>query len=57
MTGQSQESLTYHSNPSRWEPRGETDALRAASRGQEFVLDLDNYQGVKLWVEKQIFTS
>jgi len=48
--------LTYHSNENRWDSLGDTVALRAASRGQEFVLDLDQYPGVKSWLENQIFT-
>ena len=32
-------ALTYHANPIRWRTQGERVLLRAASRGQEFVLD------------------
>lgn len=43
-------ALSYHENPERW-LLGEGEViLRAASRGQEFVLDLDLYPEVTDWL-------
>lgn len=42
--------LSYHADNSRWEPGIDGTLLRAASRGQEFVLDLDEYPSVREWL-------
>jgi len=41
--------LTYHANPLRWTVDGERVLLRAASRGQEFVLDAAEYPDATAW--------
>jgi len=45
-------SLSYHHNPERWhlDESGECCRLRCAARGQEFVLDLEQYPGVCKWL-------
>ena len=48
--------LTYHSKPDRWRPHGRHTYLQSASRGQEFVLDLDQYPDVTDWLMESIFT-
>ncbi|MEC7816763.1 MAG: hypothetical protein VX939_10850 [Pseudomonadota bacterium] len=47
-----QSALSYHHNPERWRDGDEpgTCRLRSAARGQEFVLDLDQYPGVAEWL-------
>lgn len=48
--------LSYHADPTRWSPLDdETVSLKLVSRGQEFVLDVDHYPGVKHWLDTQIF--
>jgi len=47
-----QSPLTFHGDPKRWSPRGDRVRLRAASRGQEFVLDLDRYPEVCEWISR-----
>lgn len=42
--------LTHHHDPDRWSSHCGRALLRAASRGQEFVLDLDLYPEVLEWV-------
>ncbi|WP_278802209.1 hypothetical protein [Marinobacter nauticus] len=44
--------LSYHHNPERWrlEDSGEYCRLKCAARGQEFVLDLEQYPGVSEWL-------
>ncbi|PVY76826.1 hypothetical protein C8D92_10457 [Tamilnaduibacter salinus] len=50
LPGADRPPLSYHSQPDRW-TTGEADCrLRCAARGQEFVLDLDDYPGVLDWV-------
>ncbi|WP_237057309.1 hypothetical protein [Microbulbifer sediminum] len=48
------EPLTYHTNRWRWEPDKEDPAtycrLQSAARGQEFVLDIDQYPGATEWL-------
>ena len=48
--------LTYHGNLDRWNPEEEYAYLQSVSRGQEFVLDLDQYPGVTDWLVQSIFT-
>jgi hypothetical protein len=43
-------ALTYHSSSARWTKVGGRVLLQAASRGQEFVLDADEYPEVMDWV-------
>ena len=42
--------LTYHGDQSRWEKVKDGVILRAASRGQEFVLDCDHYPEAITWL-------
>lgn len=49
-------ALTYHQKLERWQLAGDHCDLRAAARGQEFVLDLDYYPGVSNWLSV-LFTS
>jgi hypothetical protein len=42
--------LTHHRDPGRWSTHRGRALLRAASRGQEFVLDLRLYPDVRDWV-------
>jgi hypothetical protein len=42
--------LTHNARPERWLAQDGRARLRAASRGQEFVLDLDLYPEVNDWV-------
>jgi hypothetical protein len=41
--------LTYHVDPSRWDRVGSRTELRVVSRGQEFVLDCDEYPEAINW--------
>lgn len=43
-------SLSYHSNLSRWELNGDTVLLRSVGRGQEFVLDCQEYPEAVQWL-------
>jgi len=42
--------LTYHSDLGRWRKRGTQTELTAVARGQEFVLDCDEYPEAVGWV-------
>ena len=48
--------LTYHRNPDRWKHGTKYAYLQSVGRGQEFVLDLDQYPGVTDWLMESIFT-
>ena len=48
--------LTYHGNLNRWKPEEKYAYLQSVGRGQEFVLDLDQYPGVTDWLVGTIFT-
>ena len=48
--------LTYHPKLDHWRHNERYTYLRSASRGQEFVLDLDQYPGVTDWLVQSIFT-
>ncbi|CAA0081178.1 Uncharacterised protein [BD1-7 clade bacterium] len=43
-------AMTYHGNLERWHQLQHACRLRCASRGQEFVLDLDHYPDVVNWL-------
>jgi len=47
-------ALTYHANSDRW--RGTRDAclLSTVGRGQEFVLDTDQYPKIRAWAENLV---
>jgi Nucleotide modification associated domain 3 len=42
--------LTYHGDQSRWRQMNDGVMLKAASRGQEFVLDCDDYPEAITWL-------
>jgi hypothetical protein len=42
--------LTYHGDPSRWRRLKEGVMLKAASRGQEFVLNCEDYPEAVNWL-------
>ena len=44
--------LTYHGDESRWQQVKDGVMLTAASRGQEFVLDCDDYPEAINWLAK-----
>ena len=48
-------SLTYHPKLDRWRHDDRYAYLQSASRGQEFVLDLDQYPDVINWLMESIF--
>ena len=48
--------LTYHHNPDRWKHGKKYTYLQSVGRGQEFVLDLDQYPDVTDWLIQSIFT-
>ena len=47
-------ALTYHNNLKRWEKRADSVLLRSAGRGQEFVLDCDDYPEAMGWLTNLI---
>jgi hypothetical protein len=48
--------LTYHGAPARWTDCGTSTRLRSVGRGQEFVLDLDEYPEARGWL-RSIFRA
>lgn len=52
--GKVRQPLTYHSDPQRWQKRGDRTLLRSVARGQEFVLDCDEYPEAIDWVHDLI---
>ena len=42
--------LTYHADARRWRRQGARTALKTVSRGQEFILDCDEYPEAVAWV-------
>jgi hypothetical protein len=44
--------LSYHSRPERWVRDGEDILLQTVARGQEFVLDCEEYPGIYGWFAK-----
>ena len=48
--------LTYHHNPDRWKHDEKYTYLQSVGRGQEFILDLDQYPDVTNWLVQSIFT-
>ena len=46
--------LSYHSNPERWQKQNNHTRLQAASRGQEFVLNCDDYPEALDWLSSLI---
>jgi hypothetical protein len=48
--------LSYHGQPARWTQCGTTVRLRSVGRGQEFVLDVDQYPEARAWL-RSIFRA
>ena len=46
--------LTYHGDDRRWGAAGDSCTLQSVAKGQEFVLDLRTYPGVRRWMEELI---
>jgi len=46
--------LTYHQRASRWSSTHGGCRLQSVAKGQEFVLNLDDYPGVKNWAERMV---
>jgi hypothetical protein len=42
--------LTYHNDPSRWRKSGQRTILQSVARGQEFVLDCNEYPEAPAWI-------
>jgi hypothetical protein len=49
--GDGRNALSYHGDPARWEPGPRCVWLRTVGRGQEFVLDLEDYPEALSWVQ------
>jgi hypothetical protein len=49
--------LSYHGNPVRWNREGESVFLRSAGRGQEFVLDCQDYPEAIPWLAHLLCVS
>ncbi|OZG74386.1 hypothetical protein BTA51_05085 [Hahella sp. CCB-MM4] len=49
--------LSYHHNPERWKLFKDRVLLKAAARGQEFVLDCDDYPEALPWLAKLVQTE
>lgn len=47
-------SLTYHRDPDRWRHRGNHVLLRTSPRGQEFVLDCDEFPDAIAWIASML---
>lgn len=46
--------LSYHSTPTRWNIDNDYAYLQSVGRGQEFVLDTDDYPEAEVWVRRLI---
>lgn len=44
--------LTFHASQSRWTETNGSCRLQSVAKGQEFVLNLDDYHGVQLWLQE-----
>jgi hypothetical protein len=53
--GDSRKPLTYHSDVQRWQKRGDRTELMSVARGQEFVLDCDEYPEAVQWARDLIW--
>jgi Nucleotide modification associated domain 3 len=49
-------ALSYHSKPARWTECDHSMRLQSVGRGQEFVLDVDEYPEARAWV-RSIFRA
>jgi len=52
-----QQPLSYHTDLDRWSLSNNNALLRAAARGQEFVLDAKQYPQVKSWLQSLLDAS
>ncbi|MES3675620.1 hypothetical protein QC589_06670 [Halomonas elongata] len=52
--GDGRAPLSYHGDPKRWRRSGGQTALRAVARGQEFVLDTEQYPEALPWARELI---
>ena len=50
--GGKRSALSFHSDISRWEKKSNCVCLRTVGRGQEFVLDCDDYPEANPWLKK-----
>lgn len=48
--------LTFHGDPSCWEAAGDYARLKTVGRGQEFVLDCNQYPDAERWIRCTIQT-
>ncbi|MBV9229508.1 MAG: hypothetical protein JOZ18_09370 [Chloroflexi bacterium] len=48
--GEGKAGLSYHANPGRWTQEGEYVLLKSVGRGQEFVLDCEEYPESIRWL-------
>lgn len=55
--GDDRPPLSYHGNPDRWKRIGSRTRLNAVSRGQEFVLDGDQYPEAQQWLHFLLTTD
>ena len=46
--------LSYHGHPDRWSKGGDTCILKSVAKGQEFVLDLDDYPEASGWLKSVV---
>lgn len=47
--------LSYHADHRRWSLGADHTILDSVGRGQEFVLDLEHYRGVRSWIVDEVF--
>ena len=45
-------ALTYHGKMDRWQRKEENVLLKSASRGQEFILQIEHYPEAKSWLNE-----
>lgn len=53
----SRPALTYHRSPSRWTETEGACRLQTVAKGQEFVLDLNEYPGVRRWANATVLLA
>lgn len=52
--GKHRTPLTYHADSKRWQRNGDTTELNSVGRGQEFILDCDEYPEAIPWAHQLI---
>ena len=52
--GKHRKPLTYHTDSKRWQRSGDNVELKSVGRGQEFILDCDEYPEAIPWVHQLI---